>query len=93
VQSVANTFLQFLQKLKDFPIPTTASQEKEFTNMLNDITLDRHSIPMAIAKGLQSLKDERKAPVDARRLAEMEEALNRCKFFYEQLGHNLYDFS
>jgi len=80
VQSVANTYLQYLQNLKDFPIPTNASQEKEFTHVLNDFTLDRHSIPMAIAKGLQSLKDERKAPVDARRLAEMEEALNRCKY-------------
>lgn len=79
VQSVANTYLQYLQNLKDFPIPTNAAQEQEFTHVLNDFTLDRHSIPMAIAKGLQSLKDERKAPVDARRLAEMEEALNRCK--------------
>ena len=81
VQSVANTYLQYLQNLKDFPIPTNAAQENEFTHVLNDITLDRHSIPTAIAKGLQSFKDERKAPVDARRLAEMEEALNRCKFY------------
>ena len=39
---------------------------------------------MAIARGLQSLKDHRKAPVDARRLAEMEEALNR--FFTARVG-------
>jgi len=93
VQSVANTYLQYLQNLKDFPIPTNAAQEQEFTHVLNDFTLDRHSIPMAIAKGLQSLKDERKAPVDARRLAEMEEALNRCKCLCAYHVLILYDFS
>ena len=93
VQSVANTYLQYLQNLKDFPMPTNAGQEKEFTHVLNDITLDRHSIPMAIAKGLQSLKDERKAPVDARRLAEMEEALNRCKYLCAYHVLILHDFS
>ena len=93
VQSVANTYLQYLQNLKDFPIPTNAAQEKEFTHVLNDFTLDRHSIPMAIAKGLQSLKDERKAPVDARRLAEMEEALNRCKYLCAYHVLILHDFS
>ena len=93
VQSVANTYLQYLQNLKDFPMPTNAGQEKEFTHVLNDITLDRHSIPMAIAKGLQSFKDERKAPVDARRLAEMEEALNRCKYLCAYHVLILHDFS
>ena len=38
----------------------------------------------AIARGLKSLKDDRKAPVDQRRLAEMEEALNR--FFTARVG-------
>lgn len=46
--------------------------------------LDRHSIPMAIARGLQRLKYDRKAPEDARRLAEMEEALTR--FFTARVG-------
>lgn len=84
VQSIANTYLQYLQQLRDFPVPTNQESEKEFTNALKSIILDRHSIPMAIARGLQSLKDERKAPVDARRLAEMEEALNR--FFTARVG-------
>ena len=84
VQSIANTYLQYLQKLRDFPVPTNAESEKEFTNQLNEFVLDRHSIPMAIARGLKSLKDDRKAPVDQRRLAEMEEALNR--FFTARVG-------
>jgi pyruvate dehydrogenase kinase 2/3/4 len=84
VQAIANTYLQYLQQLRDFPVPTNKQSEKEFTNILNSIVLDRHSIPMAIAKGLQSLKDDRKAPVDVRRLAEMEEALNR--FFTARVG-------
>ena len=84
VQSIANTYLQYLQLLRDFPMPTNDEGEKEFTNQLKAIVLDRHSIPMAIARGLQSLKDNRKAPVDARRLAEMEEALNR--FFTARVG-------
>ncbi|KAL9191469.1 hypothetical protein ACHAXT_001175 [Thalassiosira profunda] len=62
VQSVANTYLQYLQRLKDFPVPTNAEGEREFTRLLQDLVLDRHSIPMAIARGLRSLKDERQAP-------------------------------
>ena len=84
VQSIANTYLQYLQKLRDFPVPTNAESERAFTNQLNEFVLDRHSIPMAIARGLKSLKDDRKAPVDQRRLAEMEKALNR--FFTARVG-------
>lgn len=76
--------LQYLQSLRDIPCPTNAKTERDFTNALNNFILDRHSIPMAIARGLQSLKDERKAPVDGRRLAEMEEALSR--FFTARVG-------
>ena len=36
VQSIANTYLQYLQKLRDFPVPTNAESEKEFTNQLNE---------------------------------------------------------
>lgn len=84
VQSVANTYLQYLQKLRDFPMPTNAESEREFTGLLKGFILDRHSIPMAIARGLQSLEDERRAPMDMRRLAEMEEALSR--FFTARVG-------
>ncbi|KAL3776899.1 hypothetical protein ACHAW5_011021 [Stephanodiscus triporus] len=84
VQSIANTYLHYLQKLRDFPVPTNAESEREFTKMLNEFILDRHSIPMAISRGLGSLKDERKAPVDGRRLSEMEDALNR--FFTARVG-------
>ena len=84
VQSIANTYLRYLQKLRDFPVPTNAESEREFTRVLNEFILDRHSIPMAISRGLRSLKDERKAPVDGRRLSEMEEALNR--FFTARVG-------
>lgn len=84
VQSIANTYLQYLQSLRDIPCPTNAKTESDFTNALKNFILDRQSIPMAIARGLQSLKDERKAPVDGRRLAEMEEALSR--FFTARVG-------
>ena len=84
VQSVANTYLQYLQQLRQFPMPTNAETEREFTKTLKEFILDRHSIPMAIARGLQRLKDDRKAPEDARRLAEMEEALTR--FFTARVG-------
>jgi len=84
VQSVANTYLQYLQQLRKFPMPTNAETEREFTKTLKEFILDRHSIPMAISRGLQRLKDDRKAPADARRLAEMEEALTR--FFTARVG-------
>lgn len=84
VQSIANTYLQYLQKLRDFPMPTNAESEREFTDVLKSFILDRHSIPMAIARGLQSLEDGRRAPMDMRRLAEMEDALSR--FFTARVG-------
>ena len=84
VQSIANTYLKYLQSLRDIPCPTNVKSENEFTNALKNFILDRHSIPMAISRGLQSLNDERKAPVDDRRLAEMEEALSR--FFTARVG-------
>ena len=65
-------------------MPTNAESEREFTKLLNEFILNRHSIPMAISRGLGSLKDERKAPVDGRRLSEMEDALNR--FFTARVG-------
>ena len=84
VQSIANTYLQYLQKLRDFPMPTNAESEREFTDVLKSFILDRYSIPMAIAKGLQSLEDGRRAPMDMRRLGEMEDALSR--FFTARVG-------
>lgn len=84
VQSIANTYLRYLQQLQDFPTPTNADSERAFTHILEEFILDRHSIPMAISRGLRSLKDERKAPVDTRRMNEMEEALNR--FFTARVG-------
>lgn len=84
VQSIANTYLQYLQKLREFPMPTNAESEREFTDQLKSFILDRHSIPMAIARGLQSLEDGRRAPMDVRRLAEMEDALSR--FFTARVG-------
>jgi pyruvate dehydrogenase kinase 2/3/4 len=84
VQSVANTYLQYLQQLQDFPTPTNADSERAFTHILEEFILDRHSIPMAISRGLRSLKDVSKAPVDIRRINEMEEALNR--FFTARVG-------
>lgn len=84
VQSIATTYLRYLQQLRDFPRPTNVESERQFTSVLEEFILDRHSIPMAIARGLRSLKDERKAPVDTRRFREMEEALNR--FFTARVG-------
>ena len=84
VQAVANTYIRYLQVVRDFPMPTNAESEREFTRILKTIVLDRHSIPMAIARGLQSLKDGRRAPIDGQRLREMEEALNR--FFTARAG-------
>jgi pyruvate dehydrogenase kinase 2/3/4 len=84
VQSVANTYLQYLAAIRNSPFPTNAESDRAFTDVLKSFILDRHSIPMAIAKGLQSLEDNRRAPMDMRRLAEMEEALSR--FFTARVG-------
>lgn len=84
VQTIADTYLQYLQRIRDFPSPTNAETERLLTDMLRGFVLDRHSIPAAISRALQSLKDKRKAPVDERRLSEMEDALYR--FFTARVG-------
>ena len=76
VQAVADTYLRYLAQLRDFPVPTNEETERAFTDLLRGLVLDRHAIPMAIAHGLRSLQDARRAP-DARKVAEMEEGLTR----------------
>jgi pyruvate dehydrogenase kinase 2/3/4 len=85
VQTIAQTYLKYIQKFREFPEPKTMAQEEKFTDMLETLVLDRTSIPMAIAQGVESLYDNRKEELlDVHRLHEMEEALYR--FFTARVG-------
>lgn len=100
VQEIAHTYLQYLKRFKDMPCPQNEEEELKFTDMLRDIIQDRTSIPMAIAQGMATLKNEiqpdsnsslglgvdgsRSQSMDPQRLHEMEKALYR--FFNARTG-------
>lgn len=87
VQEIAHKYLRYLKKIREFPVPQTEEEEYEFTEGLKEIVKDRKSIPVAIAKGVASLKDYRKEELDIYRLQEMEKALYR--FFNARTGLRL----
>ncbi len=87
VQEIIRLYLSYLEKLESFPFPDSEEQELEFTDMLRTIVQDRTSIPMAIAKGVATLRDNRKEELDIQRLQEMEKALYR--FFNARTGLRL----
>jgi len=87
VQTIAHAYLSYLTKILDFPCPKNEAEEYEFTEALKDIVKDRKTIPMAIANGVASLKDNRREDLDMRRLQEMEKALYR--FFNARTGLRL----
>jgi pyruvate dehydrogenase kinase 2/3/4 len=87
VQKIAHAYLRYLKNLIEFPCPQNDEEEREFTDALREIVKDRKTIPMAIAKGVASLKDNRKEELDVYRLQEMEKALYR--FFNARTGLRL----
>jgi len=83
VQSVANKYLNFLSRLLSTKSPTNVDDEREFTHMLRTFVMDRASIPVDIASGLdQYLKS--KIIMDATRFLDIEYALYR--FFTGRVG-------
>ena len=84
VRSVANVYMDYLNRFQDIPAPQNADEERDFTDVLRGFVLDRTSIPAAIAAGISTLKDRRREDLDVRRLREMEEALYR--FFTARVG-------
>lgn len=84
IRRVAQIYLDYIQRFRNMPTPTTLEDESKFTEMLQGIVMDRVSIANAIAMGVASLKDERREEFDVRRLHEMEEALYR--FFTARVG-------
>lgn len=87
VQEIAHKYLRYARKIIDLTCPQNDEEEYEFTNALREIVQDRKTIPMAIAKGVASLKDNRKEELDVHRLQEMEKALYR--FFNARTGMRL----
>jgi len=89
IRQVAHIYLQYLKKFQEFPVPTTAQEEAEFTEMLTTVVLNRSSVPNSIAKGVdewfqmhaESISD---GPEKDRQIQEMEDALYR--FFTARTG-------
>merc|ERR1719491_739131 len=87
VQEIAHIYLRYLRLFQDCPSPTNNEEELAFTDMLRVMVLDRSSIPMAIARGIVSLKDKRKEELDMQGIQELEDALYR--FFIARVGLRL----
>ena len=84
ILDVIHTYLRYLQRLSDFQCPQTDEEEMEFTQLLQSFVLDRKSIPQAVSRGVNSLRDHRRETLTNRRVLEMEVALSR--FFTARVG-------
>lgn len=85
IKQIAHMYLLYLEKFQEYPVPTTVEEEDGFTEMLQSIVLNRTSIPMAIARGVDAWrKSERTEGIESERLRQMEDALYR--FFIARVG-------
>jgi pyruvate dehydrogenase kinase 2/3/4 len=83
VRKVASIYLKYIEMFQNTPPPTNMKEEAEFTDMLQNIILDRQTIPTSIAKGIASWYESNK-DIDPEHLQEMENALYR--FFTARVG-------
>ena len=83
IREVASVYLQYLHRLQTSPLPTTAEQEQDFTDMLLQCQLDRTSIPTSIARGMGVWRRDHPREA-AQHSQDMEEALQR--FFTARVG-------
>jgi hypothetical protein len=86
IRQIAHVYLLYLQKFQECPPPTTPEQEEKFTDMLQNMVLDRSSIPHAIAQGVDTWLEanDQREDLELERLQEMEDALYR--FFTARVG-------
>jgi pyruvate dehydrogenase kinase 2/3/4 len=85
VRQIAHVYLLYLEKFQELPVPATPEEEERFTDMLQSVVLDRSSIPIAIASGVDEwLKRDLPEDREQDRLQEMEDALYR--FFTARVG-------
>lgn len=85
IQQIAHMYLIYLERFQEFPVPTTAEEEDAFTELLQGMVLNRTSIPMAIARGINAWRTSPGAEeLEAERLQQMEDALYR--FFTARVG-------
>jgi pyruvate dehydrogenase kinase 2/3/4 len=85
IQQVARIYLGFLKRMQDFPYPETRQQEALFTDMLQAFILDRSTIPVSIAQGVNAWWQKANTEVNCDiQLQEMEDALER--FFTARVG-------
>lgn len=85
IRQVAGIYLDYLQRIQAQPMPENEPQEEAFTDLLQTFVLDRTSVPVSIARGVQVWsEDGRRDQVQDERLQEMEDALER--FFTARVG-------
>jgi len=87
IQNVAHTYLLYLRRFLDSPEPTTMADDDEFSELLKGILLDPTSIPMEIARGISTWRDDRQEDLGPKEAQELEDALVR--FFTARVGLRL----
>eukprot|EP00546_Thalassionema_frauenfeldii_P017349 CAMPEP_0178902106 /NCGR_PEP_ID=MMETSP0786-20121207/4422_1 /TAXON_ID=186022 /ORGANISM="Thalassionema frauenfeldii, Strain CCMP 1798" /LENGTH=409 /DNA_ID=CAMNT_0020573339 /DNA_START=527 /DNA_END=1759 /DNA_ORIENTATION=+ len=87
IQNVAHLYLKYLRKLQDMPAPTTDEKDEVFTESLREILLNPTSIPMEVARGISTWRDDRREDLGPMETQELEDALIR--FFTARVGLRL----
>jgi pyruvate dehydrogenase kinase 2/3/4 len=89
IRQIAHVYLLYLEKFQEVPVPSTPEEEEHFTDMLQSVVLDRSSIPIAIARGVDEwLKSDLREDIELDRLQEMEEEMEDAlyRFFTARVG-------
>lgn len=77
IKKIIDTYIVYLSRFYACKKPKTARQERQFTEMLRDIVLDRHSIPNALYFGLADLKDQRREGLSEMEMETLEQDISR----------------
>jgi pyruvate dehydrogenase kinase 2/3/4 len=83
IRQVAALYLQYLHMLQTAPMPTTVPLEEAYTDLLQQLILDRTSIPVSIARGVRVWRQQNPAAA-AEHYQDMEDELYR--FFTARVG-------
>ena len=91
IRQIAHLYLLYLEKFQELPVPTTPEEEDAFTEMINGMVLDRSSVPISLARGVDEWlrmynesKSSGEVVKDDGMLQQMEDALYR--FFTARTG-------
>mmetsp|Transcript_23668 Transcript_23668/g.34952 ORF Transcript_23668/g.34952 Transcript_23668/m.34952 type:complete len:540 (-) Transcript_23668:16-1635(-) len=87
IQKVAHLYLKYLRIFQEMSAPTSDEKDEVFTEALREILLSPTSIPMEIARGIATWRDDRREDLAPMETQELEDVLIR--FFTARVGLRL----